>query len=140
MIFILRGIYLYAAIFSVTMSFLILFSFLFTRNLRIDKDYTRIIFMLSGSIQLYSNFQFFMTCIYHKPCPLYQTILMLIHFHMLSLYKSLIISKYAFSHAFNLLNSNHEFQTYTPNDAFSLQIPFTLSKFVISVYLYNSHS
>ena len=47
---------------------------------------------------------------------------------MLSLYKSLIISKYAFSHATNLYNSNLEIQTYTPKDVFSLQIPFTLIK------------
>ena len=53
---------------------------------------------------------------------------MLIHFHMLSLYKSLIISKYAFSLATNLLNSNHMIQTYTPKDVFSLQISFTLIK------------
>ena len=35
--------------------------FLFTRNLRIDKNYTLSIFMLSGSIQFYSNFQVNMT-------------------------------------------------------------------------------
>ena len=111
-----------------TLRILILPSFLFTRNLCIDKNYTLSIFMLSGFIQLYSNFQFNMTCIFIKPCLLYQTIRMLIHCHMLSLYKSMIISKYAFSHASNLLKSNHEIQTYTPNDVFSLQIPFTLIK------------
>ena len=111
-----------------TLSFLIFPSFLFTRNLRIDKNYTLNIFMLHGSIQFYSNFQLNMTCIYPKPYLWYQTILMLIHFHMLSIYKSLIISKCAFSHAFNLLNSNYEIQTYTPKDVFSLQIPFTLIK------------
>ena len=45
-----RGIYLYAATFSMTLRFLILPSFLFTRNLRIDKNYELSIFMLSGSI------------------------------------------------------------------------------------------
>ena len=39
--------------------------FLLTRYLRIDKNYTLSIFMLSGSIQFYSNLQFNMTCIYH---------------------------------------------------------------------------
>ena len=56
----------YVATFSMTLCFLILPSFLFTRNLRIDKNYMLRIFMLSGSIQFYSNFQFNMTCIYHK--------------------------------------------------------------------------
>ena len=41
---------------SMTLRFLILPSFLFTRNLRIDKNYTLTIFMLSGYIKLYSNF------------------------------------------------------------------------------------
>ena len=50
------------------------------------------------------------------------------HFHLLSLCKSLIISRCAFSLVTNLFNSNHEIQTYTPKDAFSLQIPFTLIK------------
>ena len=118
-----------------TLRFLILPSFLFTRNLRIDKNYTLSIFMLSGSIQFYSNFQFNTTCIYHKVMPLISTILILIHFHMLSLYKSLIISKYAFSHAFNLLNSNHEIQTYAPKDIFSLQISFTLIHFVYTIHI-----
>ena len=111
-----------------TLHFLILPSFLFTRNLHIDKNFTLSIFMLSGSIQFYSNFQFNMTCIYHKTMPFISNKLMLIHFHKLSLYKSLIISKYAFSHAFNLLNSNHEIQTFTPKDVFSLQISFTFIK------------
>ena len=97
-----------------TLRFLILSSSLFTRNLRIDKNFTLSIFMFSGSIQLYSNFQFIMTCIYHKPCVLYQTILMLIHFHMLSLYKSLVISKYAFSHAFNLQTQIMRFKHILP--------------------------
>ena len=69
MICIWRGIYLYAVTRSVTLRFLTLPSFLFTRNLCIDKNYTLNIFMLSGSIKLYSNFQFNMTCIYHKTLP-----------------------------------------------------------------------
>ena len=117
-----------------TLRFLILPSFFFIRNLRIDKNYTLKIFMLSGSIQLYSQIQFNIRHAFilnhnfyfiHDQC---KTIIMLIHFHMLSLYKSLIISKCAFSHATNLFNSNHEIQTYTPKDVFSLQIPFTLIK------------
>ena len=121
--------YIYAAPFSMTPRFLIMPSFLFTRNLAIDKNYTLSIFMLSGSIQFYSSF-FSLTlhAFIIKPCPLSQTILMLIHFHMLSLYKTWIILKCAFLHATNLFNSNHEIQTYTPKDVFSLQIPFTLIK------------
>ena len=69
MICIWWGIYLYATTLSMTLRFLILASFLFTRNLHIDKNYTLSIFMLSGSIQFYSNFQFNMTCIYHKTMP-----------------------------------------------------------------------
>ena len=91
MICIWRGIYLYAATCSMTLRFLILPSFLFTRNLHIDKNYALSIFMLSGSIQFYSNFQFNMTCIYHKTMPFISK-----HTHaqssrMLALYKSLII-------------------------------------------------
>ena len=74
-----------------TLRFLILSSFPFTRNLRMGKNYTLRIFMLSGSIHLYSNLQFNMTCIYHKTYLLYQTILMLIHFHMLSIYLTQIM-------------------------------------------------
>ena len=48
-----------------TLLFLILPSFLFTQNLRIDENYTLSIFMLNGSIQFYSNFQFNTTCIYY---------------------------------------------------------------------------
>ena len=108
--------------------FLILPSFLFTRNLRIDKNYTLRIFMLSSSIQLYSNFQFNMTCIYRKTMP----------------FISNYTHAYSFSHAFNLqiidhikiciatcnksFNSNHEIQTYTLKDVFSLQISFSLIK------------
>ena len=109
--------------FSMTLRFLILPSFLFTRNLRIGKNYTLCIFMLSGSIQFYSNFLFNMTCICHKIMSLISNYT---HAYSFSLYKSLIISKCAFSHATNLFNSNHEIQTYTPKDVFSLQIPFML--------------
>ena len=113
MVCIRQGIYLYAATFSMTLSFFILPSFLFTRNLRIDKNYTLSIFMLSGSIQFYSNFQFNTTCIYHT------TMLFYIHYTHAN----------SFSHAFTLqiidhikiciftcnksFNSNHEIQTYT---------------------------
>ena len=123
-----RGIYLYATTFSMTLRFLILPSFLFTRNLGIDKNYTLSIFMLSGSIQFYSNFQFNMTCIYHKIMP----------------FISNNTHAYSFSHAFTLqiidhikicnstcnksFNSNHEIQTYTFEDVFSLKISFSLIK------------
>ena len=63
MICIWRGIYLYAATCSMTLRFAILSSFLSTRNLRIDKNYTLSIFMLSSSIQFYFNIQFNLTCI-----------------------------------------------------------------------------
>ena len=43
---------------SMTLRLTILSSFLSTRNLRIDKNYTLNIFMLSGSIQIYFNIQF----------------------------------------------------------------------------------
>ena len=108
--------------------FLILPSFLFIRNPRIDKNYMLSIFMLSGSIQLYSNFQFNMTCIYHKIMP----------------FISNNTNAYSFSHVFTLqiidnikicnstcnksFNSNHEIQTYTFEDVFSLQISFSLIK------------
>ena len=65
MICIWQCIYLYAVNLSMTLRFLLLASFPFTRNLCIDKNYTLRFFMLSGSIQFYSNFQFNMTCIYH---------------------------------------------------------------------------
>ena len=63
MICIWRGIYLYSTTSSMTLRFTILSSFLSTRNLRIDKNYTLSIFMLSGSIQFYSNIQFNLACI-----------------------------------------------------------------------------
>ena len=110
------------------MLFLILPSFLFTQNIRIDKNYTLSIFMLSGSIQFYSNFQFNTTCIYHKTMP----------------FISNYTHAYSFSHAFTLqiidhikiciftcnnsFNSNHEIQTYTLKDVFSLQILFSFIK------------
>ena len=111
-----------------TLRFLILPSFLSTRNLCIGKNYTLSIFMLSGFIQLYSNFQFNKTCICQKIMTLISN----------------YTHAYSFSHAFTLqiidhikiciltcnklFNSNHEIQTYTPKDVFSLQIPFTLLK------------
>ena len=119
-----------------TLRFLILPSFLFTRNLHLDKNYTLSIFMLSGSIQLYSNFQFNWTCIYHKTMS----------------FISNYTHAYSFSHAFTLriidhvkiciftcyksFNSNHEIQTYTLKDVFSLQLSFSLIKvyyFTLSV-------
>ena len=111
-----------------TLCFLILPSFLFTRNPCIDKNYTLSIFVLSGSIQFYSNFQFNTTCIYHKTMP----------------FISNYTHAYSFSHAFTLqiidhieiciftcnksFNSNHELQTYTLKDVFSLQVSFSLVK------------
>ena len=102
--------------------------FLFTRNLRIDKNYTLGIFMLSGSIQFYSNFQFNMSFIYLKTVP----------------FISNYTHAYSFSHAFTLqiidhvkicnstciksFNSNHEIQTYTLKDVFNLQISFSFIK------------
>ena len=65
------------------------------------------IFMLSGSIWLYSQIQFNIRHTFilnhtfyfiHDQC---KTILMLIQFHILSLYGSLIFYKYAFSYATN---------------------------------------
>ena len=46
----IAGINLYAATCFMTLRFTILSSFLSTRNLRIDKNYTLSIFMLSSSI------------------------------------------------------------------------------------------
>ena len=102
--------------------------FQFTRNLHIDKNYTLSIFMLSGSIQFYFNFQFDMTSIYHKIMP----------------FISNYTYAYSFSHAFTLqiidhikicnstcnksFNSNHEIQTHTLKNVFSLQISFSLIK------------
>ena len=87
----MMGYILIPATFSMTQSFLILSYFLFTRNLRIDKNYTLSIFMLSGSIQFYSNFQFNMTYIYHKIMP----------------FISNYTHAYLFSHAFTLQIIDH---------------------------------
>ena len=111
-----------------TMRFLILSPFLFTLKLHIDKKYTLSIFMLSGSMKFYSNFQFNMACIYHKTMP----------------FISNYTHAYSFEHAFTLkiidhikicistcnksFNSNHEIQTCTLRDVFSLQISFSLIK------------
>ena len=111
-----------------TLRFLILSSFLFTRNLLIDKNYMIRFFMLSGSIQFDSNFQFNMTCIYRKTMP----------------FISNYTHAYSYSHAFTLqiighikicnstcnksFNSNHEIKTYTLKDVFSFQISFLIIK------------
>ena len=104
MICIWRGIYLYAATLSMTLRFLILPLFLFTQNLCIDKNCTLSIFILSGSIQLYSNFQFNLTCIYHKIMFFLSSILMLSLPHAFT-FQIIYHIKYASSHAFNLLKS-----------------------------------
>ena len=91
MICICRDIYLCAVTFSMTLCFFIFPSFLFTRNLGIDKNYTLSIFMLSDSIQLYSIFQFNMTCIYHKTMP----------------FMSNYTHGYSFSYAFTLQIIDH---------------------------------
>ena len=105
MIYIWRGIYLYATTLSMTLRFFILPSFLFTRNLRIDKSYTLTIFMLSGSIQFYSNFQFNMTCIYHKIMPFISSILMLSLSHAFP-FQIIDHIKYASSHAFKSFDNS----------------------------------
>ena len=82
-------------------------SFMFTRYLRIVENYTLSIFMLSGSTRFYSQIQFNIRHAFilnhtfyfiHDQC---KTILMLIHFHILSIYGSLIIYKYVISYATN---------------------------------------
>ena len=163
MICIWRGIYLYATTFSMSLCFLILPSFSLTRYLRIDKNYTLSIFMLSGSIRFHSQIQFNIRHAFilnhtfyfiHDQC---KTILMLIHFHMLSLYKSLIISRYAFSHTFTLQITDHikmciftckptyltqimRFKHILPRMYLVYKSHLHSSKFVISLCLYNSHS
>ena len=82
-----------------TLCFLILPSFLFTRNLRIDKNYTLSIFMLSGSIKFYSNFQFIMTCIYHKTMPFISNYTHVYSFSHAFTLQIIDHIKYAFSHA-----------------------------------------
>ena len=84
-----------------TLRFLILSSLLFTRNLRIDKNYTLSIFMLSGSIQFYSNFQFSMTCIYHKTMPFISNYTHAYSFSHAFTLQIIDHIKYAFSHATN---------------------------------------
>ena len=129
MICIWRGIYLYAATLSMTPRFLILSSFLFTRNLRIDKNYTLITFMLSGSIQFYSNFQSNITCIYHKTIPFisnYTHVYSLSHAFTLQIIDHI---KICISTCNKSFNSNHEIQTYTFKNVFILQISFSLIKF-----------
>ena len=128
MLFIWRGIYLYAATFSMTLCFSILPSFSITRNLRIDKNYTLSIFMLIGSIQFYSNFKFNMTCIYHKTMPFISNYIHAYSFSHAFTLQSLLMSKYVISTCNKTFNSNHEIQTYTLKDAFSLQISFSFIK------------
>ena len=128
MICIWQGIYLYEATFLMAMCFLIFPSFMFTRNLSVDKNYMLSIFMLSGSIQFYSNFRLNMTCIYHKIMPFISNYTHAYSFSHAFTLQIIDLVKYAFSHTTNLFNSNHEIQTYTPKDVFSLQIPFTLIK------------
>ena len=135
-----------------TLRYLILPSFLFTRNLRIDKNY---MLSISCLVVLYSSISIFSLTQHAfiiKPCLLYQnilftsfhaqykTMLMLIHFHMLSLYKSLIISKYAFSHATNHLTQIMRFKHILLRTYLVYKSHFHSSKFVISLCLYNSHS
>ena len=111
-----------------TLRFLILPSFLFTRNLHIDKNYTLSIFMLSKSIQFYSNFQFNMTCIYHKTIPFisnYTHAFSFSHALTLQIIDHIKICIFTCNKSFN---SNNEIQTYTLKDVFSLLISFSLIK------------
>ena len=135
----MAGCILIHCTFSMTPRFFIFPSFVFTQNPCIDKNYTLRIFMLSGSIQFYSNFQFNMTCIYHKTMP----------------FISNYTHAYSFSHAFTLqiidhikicistgnksFNSNHEIQTYTLKDVFSLQISFFTDQSLLSHFVYTIH-
>ena len=93
-----QGIHLYAAACFMTLRFTILSSFLSTRNLRIDKNYTLSIFILSGSIQFYFNIQFNWACINYLNRAYYIN----------------IYSCYSLSHAFiftiHLLYHNMRFQ------------------------------
>ena len=95
MICIWRGIDLYAATCFMTLRFMILSSFLSTRNLRIDKNYMLSIFMLSGSTISIFNLTWHAFNI--KPCILYQHILMLFNFACFHFYNSFIISQHAIS-------------------------------------------
>ena len=156
MICIWRGIYLYATTFSMTLCFLILPPFLFTRNLSIDKNYTLNIFMLSGSIQFYSNFQFNMTCIYQKTMPFISSILVLslslaftfkiidhikyASSHAFNLLKSLIMSKCVISHATNHLTQIMRFKHMPLRTYLVYKSHFYSSKFLISlVYTFHIH-
>ena len=100
----------------------------FTRNLRIDKNYTLIIFMLSGSMQFYSNFQFNMTCIYHKTMPLISNYTHAYSFSHACTLQIINHIKICNSTCNKLFNSYHEIQTCTLKDVFSLQILFSLIK------------
>ena len=84
-----------------TLRFLILSSFLFTRNLRVDKNYNLSIFMLSGSIQFYSNFQFSLTCIYHKTMSFISNYTHAYSFSHAFTLQIIDHTKYAFSHVTN---------------------------------------
>ena len=84
-----------------TPCFLLLASFSFTQNLCIDNNYTLSIFMLSGSIQFYSNFQFNMTCIYHQIMPFIPNNTHAYSFSHAFTLQIIDHIKYAFSHATN---------------------------------------
>ena len=108
-----------------TLRFLILHSFLFTRNLCIDKNYMLSIFMLSGCIQFYSNFQFNMTCIIHETMPFlsnYTHAYSFSHDFTLQIIDRIKICIFTCNKSFD--NSIHEIQTDTLKNMFSLQIPF----------------
>ena len=111
-----------------TLRFLILLSFLFTRNLRIDKNYTLSIFMLSGSIQFYSNFQFNTTCIYYKTMPFIPNYTHAYSFSLAFTLQIIDHIKICIVTCNKSFNSNHEIQTYTLKDVFSIQISFSLIK------------
>ena len=111
-----------------TLSFLILPSFPFTRNPRIDENYMLSIFMLSGSIQLYSNFQFNITCIYDKIMPFISNYTLAYSFPHACTLQIIDHIKICNSTCNKSFNSNHEIQTYTLKDVFSLKISFSLIK------------
>ena len=114
---------------------------MFTRYLHIVKNYTLSIFMVSGSIQFYSNFQFNMTCICHK----------------IMSFISNYTHAYSFSHAFTLQIIDHikicifhmqpiyltqimRFKHILPRMYLVYKSHLHSSNFVISLCLYNSHS
>ena len=119
--------WLYTLHFFMTLRFLYLaFSFLLTRYLCIDKNYTLSIFMLSG--------------IYHKIMPFLSSILMLSLSHALT-FQIIDHIKYASSHAFKSFTIQFmRFKHTLLKTCLVHKIPFTLIKFVISLCLYNSHS